>query len=258
LKNGGSVFEYLGLFQYVLLGYKRPVFPHTIKMAVIIDRTGVTGFYAENRCCFCLMIWVKKIGGAHGWMGSGQYYRWDKKSITSESLPLDIRELNSKRLLTQGASITSKWSSGGEVCASISGLVFEDYLQLQYTYRKTEEIKQKIYFEWTPCNYGGRRVWFSCPFCHRRIAVIYGAGKYFACRKCYNLAYLSCNEPDYQRMIDRANNLKEKLGGEGGLYSPIPSRPKGMHDKTYQKMVEEIARLEWIGEMTIDKLLNGF
>jgi hypothetical protein len=29
-----------------------------------------------------------------------------------------------------------------------------------------------------------------------RVAILYGAGKYFACRKCYDLTYRSCQESD--------------------------------------------------------------
>ena len=46
----------------------------------------------------------------------------------------------------------------------------------------------RVGLEWTPCNYGGSRVWFRCPSSHRRVAVIYG-GKVFACRHCHRLAY---------------------------------------------------------------------
>ena len=43
-------------------------------------------------------------------------------------------------------------------------------------------------------------------------------------------------------------SFKKKLGGEPGAYSFIPDRPKGMHHKTYNRIVNEIYRLEGLGE----------
>ena len=63
-----------------------------------------------------------------GGNGSGSYYRFNSKGKTEESLPIDIRELYKKKLLFAGRSITSKWSRGGNVYASIGGIVFDDHL----------------------------------------------------------------------------------------------------------------------------------
>ena len=56
-----------------------------------------------------------------GW-GSGSYYRMGRsgKRTAEGSLPLDIRVLKRKGLLTPGGTITSKWSRGGNV-PSVSG-----------------------------------------------------------------------------------------------------------------------------------------
>jgi hypothetical protein len=45
--------------------------------------------------------------------------------------------------------------------------------------------------------WGGRRPWFICSgysrtrYCGRCVALLYGAGDFFACRRCYGLAYAS-------------------------------------------------------------------
>jgi hypothetical protein len=73
------------------------------------------------------------------------------------------------------------------------------------------------------------------------------------------LTYESCNDFDVQRTLNKAYKLKEKLGGEAGLYSLIPGRPKGMHHKTYSRIVNEIYRLEGLGEQgMMDKWGMGF
>jgi len=174
-----------------------------------------------------------------GGFGSGRHSRCKKKNITSKSLPLDIRKLNRENLLIPGTSFTSKWSSNGSEHASVSGSVYNDYLELEYSH-KTENIRLRIDFDWTQCHYGGERAWFRCPFCNSRIAIIYCAGIYFTCRKCYDLTYQSCNSSDSQRLLDKIYKLRGKLGGEPILWSPIPLRPKGMHRQTYKMLSREI------------------
>ncbi|MDD2564090.1 MAG: hypothetical protein PHU27_07745, partial [Salinivirgaceae bacterium] len=43
------------------------------------------------------------------------------------------------------------------------------------------------------CNYGGYRLWFSCPQCHCKSGKLYFFGKYFACRRCGDITYNSKN-----------------------------------------------------------------
>src|SRR5262245_25170010 len=63
-----------------------------------------------------------------------------------------------------------------------------------------QSVEQRVALTWTACHLGGRRPWFSCPAytagrcCGRRVAVLYLAGKLFACRRCHGLAYESQQE----------------------------------------------------------------
>ncbi len=192
-----------------------------------------------------------------GW-GSGSYYRMKNGKNTAEcSLPLDIRKLKREGCLTPGVCFSWQWSFGGNVRSSIGITVHEDYLKLQYTHKKTEEIKQRIYFNRTPCNYGGDRIWFTCPHCDRRCAVVYGAGKYFSCRKCYNLTYETCNETPRDRLSSKANKLRKKIGARPGCFNDLPIfKPKGMHEKTWQKIRYQINRLEGHILVDMDRQLN--
>lgn len=183
-----------------------------------------------------------------GW-GSGSYYRIKSTKGTIESsLPLDIRELKRKSLLVPGGMITSKWSRGGNVHSSIGAIVYKDHLLLRYTHKKIEEVEQKIYFTYTPCNYGGERIWFQCPFCGRRCAVIYSCGKYFACRVCGDLTYQTCNETPMDRRFSKANKLRKRIEADPGAFNSLPYfKPKGMHQTTWARIRNEIQCLEHIG-----------
>jgi hypothetical protein len=103
---------------------------------------------------------------------------------------------------------TINWSRNGEKTGSISIQSFigdpDPHIKLIYTQtnRFTDEktdCNYKIPLTTTPCNFGGKRFWFICPwyvnsrYCGRRVGVLYLSDKYFACRHCYNLTYSSRN-----------------------------------------------------------------
>jgi hypothetical protein len=61
---------------------------------------------------------------------------------------------------------------------------------VSYSDTRGEAITERIGIEWTPCNYGGTRPWWSCPQCDRRCAIVYAVGvRPFMCRLCANLTY---------------------------------------------------------------------
>ena len=199
------------------------------------------------------MIQVKEVNMAG--QGSGNWWRWDAKSTTDSQDSIDIRLLKEQNCLLPGYSGSLSWSMRGKTTGPIGYNIKENSIILNYKHRSQsgewEDVEQVISFDRTPCNYGGSRKWFLCPRCFKRVAVLYGAGKYFFCRHCYNLTYESCNICDLQRIFNKAYKLKKKLGGQAGLHKPIPDRPKGMHRSTYIRMVVEIDRLEEFGHQCI-------
>ena len=87
----------------------------------------------------------------------------------------------------------------------------------------------------TQCNYGGVRVWWSCPQCSSRVAVLY-AGKRFACRQCHGLTYSSQLETEWDRAVRRSEKFRSRLGWEAGILKGEGEKPKGMHWTTFQKL----------------------
>ena len=116
-----------------------------------------------------------------------------------------------------------------------------DRVILRYRHRRFDEPgKQEEYpawLDWTPCNYGGSRPWFHCPArgCGRRVAILYGGG-IFACRDCHQLAYESQREPN-GRALSRAQAIREKLGRSASMSEDVPDEPRGMHWRTYNRLV---------------------
>jgi hypothetical protein len=117
-----------------------------------------------------------------------------------------------------------------------------------------------VYLDWTDCNFGGQRAWFHCPAlgCGRRVAILYLGGGIFACRHCYQLAYPSQREPDYDRAARRADKIRKRLCWEQGILNPKGwQKPKGMHWKTFERLNKEHDALVEISLAGIAAQLNS-
>lgn len=190
----------------------------------------------------------KTLGG----LGSGNWYRFDKKATTAEANALDVRNLHRQGLLKAGRSFSSRWLRGDRETGSIGGVVegtsggLPGRVVLSYRHRNAaggewEDVRETVPLEWTPCNFGGERPWFLCPGvgCGRRVAVLYGPGKYFLCRHCYDLVYESQRENGMNRALRQAQNIRTRLGGGANMLEPFPEKPKGMHWRTYDRLRRE-------------------
>jgi len=181
-----------------------------------------------------------------GGSGSGNWYRYSKKSTTGDYLAFSINFLKKHNKLEEGilCSGAITWSRGGNKTGSIGYKVdtLDEYaLKVTLSYNhKDEPLEYPVSLTTTAPNYGGVRWWFICPAngCGKRVGVLYG-GKIFACRNCHNLAYDSQNEAVYSRMLTKAQKIHSKLGGSGCTMDYV-SKTKGMHRKTYDRLMGEM------------------
>ena len=152
-----------------------------------------------------------------GGRGSGRSLTYCGKATTEESLPLDIRRLQRAGLLTPRQAFSWHWTVNDRVCASIEVRSEAWRVELAYGHshngRPAETIRQAVMLTTTPCTLGGRRPWFCCPSCSKRVAAIYGKGRLFACRQCKGLAYASQGEADDDRASRRADGYASGLAG---------------------------------------------
>jgi hypothetical protein len=185
-----------------------------------------------------------------GGVGSGSWYRFNKTTTVEECRILDVRRLRRENLLKPGWAFSLRWSRAGRETGSIQGVVsvddLPDQVTLLYRHRsgpggEWEDVNEPVLLSWTACNFGGERPWFICPGagCGRRVAVLYGPGRYFLCRHCYDLVYESQRENEMHRALRRAQTIQERLGGSASMMKPFPERPKGMHHDTYWRLREE-------------------
>ena len=107
-----------------------------------------------------------------GGEGSGNWYRFDKKSTTDECQSVDLRYLHREGLLKPLCWFTLRWSRAGRETGSIRGAVQgsekPERLLLLYRHRsglgeEWEDVHERVSLDWSACNFGGERPWFVCP-----------------------------------------------------------------------------------------------
>ena len=195
---------------------------------------------------------------AHMEVNMGGYFstRWGStptRQDTDPLLKLDIRTVHKMGALQPGAVATHEWTSRGEPAGTITTIMSttRPALTLSYSIRKPGEnwqpIKETVFLDTTPCNYGGERFWFHCPRCHQRRAVLFSVDGYFRCRACHDLAYSSTREDAHERSIRRTRTLQRELRAPSNCdVFTIPPKPDGMSWSKYDQLVfqlkEEIKR----------------
>ena len=178
---------------------------------------------------------------------------------------LDIDRLNPAGCLRPGYRGGWEWTRDGEQVASLRFWRDANGLVLSYRVRdhggEWQDVEQPTPIVWMPCRFGGGRPYFVCPgvvngiVCSCWVTKLYGAGRYFLCRHCYRLAYASQREDRYDRALRRANKIRVRLGGEPGVASAFPTRPKGMNRETYERLQSAALNAEIQAEERLTHLL---
>ena len=132
-----------------------------------------------------------------------------------------------------------------------------DMRTISLPYRRGgQAFNQLVQITTTSCNYGGSRYWFICPDCHKRVGVLYRQGN-FKCRHCLGVNYQSQLQQPQNRLFERLNALRERLGWQGGIIHGYGEKPKGMHEKTYKRLLGEYIELERLASGSITDTLKS-
>jgi hypothetical protein len=168
-----------------------------------------------------------------------------------------VNRLQKAGCLQPGWRSAWQWTCDGQQVASISQRAEADHVDLSYRIGiggEWEEITETVRIVHVACRLGGDRPYFICPgvvngiICGKRVSKLYQATRYFLCRGCNRLAYASQSEGDLDRALRRANKMRQRLGGEPGMLSPFPNRPRGMWRRTYGNLRREAFEAEMRAE----------
>ena len=129
-------------------------------------------------------------------------------------------------------------------------------LKLAYSYCG-KDYQYKIRLDKTPCHYGNYRYWFICPHCGKRVGVLYCAGLY-VCRQCIGANYATQLMQPIDKLFSKVAKIRHRLQWQQGIANGHGSRPKGMHQTTYDRLVAEHDRIadnllglewEWVSKL---------
>lgn len=197
-----------------------------------------------------------------GGLGSGTYWRHSRKTSVEELKGLDIRHMKRVGCLRPNYFGGWHWSVNGERVGDIKFRTGHNEVTLMFRSRVNEgdweSIEQRVEIEHTDCHMGGKRPWFLCPACNKRVALLYAGGKYFACRHCYDLTYSCQKELSFERMRRKAKKIRQQLQATEEPLQAISTKPKHMHYRTFERLRERALDLEWKAEMILDDMLNKY
>ncbi len=175
-----------------------------------------------------------------GGYGSSRWGWHSAKSVAEDCRQLDINRFNRKGMLNGFGHFSWSWYRNDKRVADIRIHVQKDLIVLSYKFRisgsEWQDVEYTVTITYTNCNYGGRRPWFICPNCNKRVAKLYSDGPRFLCRHCYRLAYTSQKERAEFRLLHKVQDIRTRLGGSAATMDPFPDRPKGMHRRTYNRL----------------------
>jgi hypothetical protein len=191
------------------------------------------------------MLYCIHMGG----FGSGRQFG---DPLAEEALRIDIGWMVRKRLGVPGSFVSGSlsWTSRGEPSGNVSyscdmrdpqHSVLE--LRFNVTRRSTGERVdhiQRIMLSYTVPHFGGKRWWMHCPRTGERVGKLYcpAGAETFASRKAFRIGYRSQRVTKRDAVFERLFRIQKRLGCDQGWGNWI-SRPKGMHQKTYERLEAE-------------------
>ncbi|KSU78477.1 hypothetical protein GA0061096_4588 [Fictibacillus enclensis] len=180
-------------------------------------------------------------------MGKGS--RIHSKLTTNHCFSLEIHWIKKHDFLQKGCTVKGNCqqrftNSGRSLKTSITST---NAKLITLTYKiNGEKVSYSVPVDYSACNFGGERPWFRCPNinCKKRVGTLFLRGQYFLCRHCHGLAYKTQMMSQQFRLLEKAQKVRGKLGGDLSTLSPFPAKPKGMHWNTYYNLKSKAMRNE--------------
>ncbi|MEO2030481.1 MAG: hypothetical protein ABGZ35_00200 [Planctomycetaceae bacterium] len=157
-----------------------------------------------------------------GGLGSGIWFRLEKKSTVDESLTLAVSDFRDRIYPKSSGTFTWTWAGGNK--SSIGYIVTwgdTPTITLHYRWRDSEDVRVLVHLQTTPTQFGGQRRWFTCPLvvngvaCGRRVGKLHlpPGARFFGCRTCHRLTYRSSQEAHQtERLFGRIKQMEQWVG----------------------------------------------
>lgn len=183
-----------------------------------------------------------------GGLGSGGQNSKGRRIVEAQYW-LDASHLNRRGVYREGFSSPFRWTrDDGAEAASIRIHGGADMIRLKYRWQRGDgqwQVQEEhVSLTRVPRHLGGEETYFCCPRCAARVKRLYGGDVRFLCRTCLGLVHASTQERPGNRATRRNRKLRRRLGVGTGIGDWIGPKPKGMHQKTFEKISARIHAAE--------------
>jgi hypothetical protein len=172
-----------------------------------------------------------------GW-GSGKSWRGRKKRLGTKLLTSSLSGLEVPKLLKllkENPSCYCKW---GAIKLELEGSL------IRVEHLENEELQTKeIKIASISCYYGGFRYLACCPFCKRRVKMLYFHKYLFACRHCFRMAYPSQNATLSRRVAIKKEKIDKRINKD------CWNKPKWMRSKTFKRLRSQSFKLNEMSQL---------
>jgi hypothetical protein len=99
-------------------------------------------------------------------------------------------------------------------------------------------VSARVALAFTAQRFGGRRIWWTCPQCPRRVRFLFGGRSHIskpygiACARCQRIAYASNLEGEPRRWRRQIAKIEKRLGGDPRKVIPL----KGLARRTFDRL----------------------
>jgi hypothetical protein len=152
-----------------------------------------------------------------------------RRAVSDQCVSLDVRELVKQAVFAIPRRGTLRWWDSSH--RAVAELIYQSSshgMSVSY-WLAGRRISQDLEIRAFACNFGGYRYFFECPLCSQLASLLYMRVPAFGCRRCNDVAYASQFEDHIDRLRRRQYNIDRRLG-------PNLTRPKGMHQSTYDRL----------------------
>jgi ribosome-binding protein aMBF1 (putative translation factor) len=172
-----------------------------------------------------------------------------------------VRKIDVNALHRKGCFADSRrefpltWSIEGKVTEVVIASSDRWDIELRYhSDNRNEPVRVTVPITWSECHLGGSRPWFRCR-CGRRVGILFEQHEHYVCRTCRRVIY---QEQQFSKKRREQTSfpgfrIRERLGGLPSLLDPFPTKPKGMHGRTFNRLKERADAAEHDTTTALDR-----
>lgn len=192
-----------------------------------------------------------------GGFGSG---RSGRKAKSNMLCGFSVTQCRQNGVLIPGKKSVIRWKFWGNPAGAVTTHATETALVVSYALPGAIlgplRHDHSVRYLFSECHYGGRRMWFECPSCGRRVGKLFVRAERVICLDCGNLTYNTRCKGKGDRAISAMHTIERLLGAVPS--GSLPDKPKGMHWRTYIGLARRHAQHDSVFMGRINSIFGKF